>query len=36
MIRNEPKKINWEQMIKVVISSVGKETQVVRQSSRGS
>lgn len=26
VIRNEPEKVNWEQMIKVIISSVGRET----------
>lgn len=34
MIRNEPEEVNWEQMIKVIISSLGKETQDCKQSSR--
>lgn len=38
MIRNEPEKVNWEQMLKVIISSVarrhrslGKATEAIKQ-----
>lgn len=34
VIRNEPEEVNWEQMIKVIISSLGKETQDCKQGSR--
>lgn len=27
VIKDEPKKVNWEQMIKVITSSLGKEIQ---------
>lgn len=35
VIRNVPEEVNWEHVIKAIISSLDKETEVLKQSSGG-